>query len=174
MLSWFVTIDVSGADNRVDAALAEVTAETLGNSTPAGGYGTPSSQTVPAETNMAVVKFGRTSSQTTGTIIAINATVDVGYSAGTARFVDQVVVIGDAAGFIKAGDSGSLLVTQAGNNPVALLFAGSLGGRIAIGNPIDVVLEELGVQIDGASGETTGNSAANGNARLKPVRGGQR
>ena len=57
--------------------------------------------------------------------------------------------MGQRAGFIRAGDSGSLLVTREGNHPVGLLFAGSLGGRFAIGNRIDDVLTELNVTIDG-------------------------
>ena len=52
-------------------------------------------------------------------------------------------------GFIKAGDSGSLLVTREGNNPVGLLYAGSLGGRFGVANQIDDVLSELNVTIDG-------------------------
>ena len=75
--------------------------------------------------------------------------MNVGYSSGTARFVDQIVVEGNKGGFLKAGDSGSLLVTNPGRNPVGLLFAAGRGGKIAIANPIDYVLSAFGVAIDG-------------------------
>ena len=42
-----------------------------------------------------------------------------------ARFVDQIAITPDA--FSAGGDSGSLIVTQGGNQPVALLFAGGDG-----------------------------------------------
>ena len=51
--------------------------------------------------------------------------------------------------FLKAGDSGSLLVTDPGRNPVGLLFAGNRSGKLAIANPIDRVLGECGVTVDG-------------------------
>ena len=148
-LSVFVEINVSGGVNRVDAAIAEIRENALGKATPEDGYGTPSSQIASPTIMQRVQKYGRTTALTEGFVIGINATVNVGYSAGTARFVDQIVVMGRRAGFIKAGDSGSLLVTKDGNHPVGLLFAGSLGGRFAIGNRIDDVLQELNVTIDG-------------------------
>ena len=76
----------------------------------------------------------------------INAIVDVGYDNGTARFVDQIIITGSAGAFSGSGDSGSLIVTQVGNNPVALLFAGN--STITVGNPIDLVLDRFNVTID--------------------------
>ena len=65
-----------------------------------------------------------------------------------ALFTGQVVFAGDPfVTFSDGGDSGSLIVTQGGSKPVALLFAG--GGGITIGNPIDDVLTRFGVTIDG-------------------------
>ena len=69
--------------------------------------------------------------------------MNVSYSSGTAHFVGQIVVDGDKGGFLKAGDSGSLLVTKDGANPVGLLFASGRGGKVAIANPIDEVLGAL-------------------------------
>lgn len=137
-----------GGLNYIDAAIALSSKELLGRATPANGYGTPKAATVPANLGQAVQKYGRTTSLTKGIITGINATVDVTYSSGTARFVDQIVV-SSARPFIKAGDSGSLLVTDPGRNPVGLLFAGNGSGKLAIANPIDLVLERFGVAIDG-------------------------
>lgn len=138
----------TSANNVIDAAIALSSTANLGNATPTGGYGAPQPTTVGAVLTQAVQKYGRTTKLTKGTITGINATVNVGYgSSGTARFVDQIIVSGSKP-FIKAGDSGSLLVTDPGRNPVGLLFAGTLSG-IAIANPIGPVLTRFNVTIDG-------------------------
>lgn len=147
-LAAFVPIDLEG-DNTVDAAIAASTTDLLGNATPEDGYGLPGSVPVEEAVGQAVQKYGRTTSLTTGTVAAINATVNVSYSNGTATFVQQIVVDGDQGGFLRSGDSGSLLVLQSDNAPVGLLFASGRGGKIAIANPIDLVLAEFGVAIDG-------------------------
>jgi len=48
-------------------------------------------------------------------------------NSGTAHFVDQIEVSGGKGGFIKSGDSSSLLGTP-GRQPVGLLFARERGG----------------------------------------------
>ena len=136
------------ASNQVDAAIALTSVEMVGTATPAG-Y-TPSSTTVQASIGQAVQKYGRTTKLTKGTVTGVNATVIISYDTGQARFVNQIVITGSGRGkakqFSGAGDSGSLIVTQSGYFPVALLFAGSSSSTI--GNPIDLVLEALGVTID--------------------------
>lgn len=134
------------ANNTIDAAIALVSTDDVGTATPAGGYGTPSGTTAPAEPGQAVQKYGRTTGLTRGTVTGVNATVMIRYDQGQTRFVKQVVVQGDGGSFSAGGDSGSLIVTQAGNQPVALLFAGS--ASTTIGNPIDLVLGAFGVTID--------------------------
>lgn len=138
----------TSASNTIDAAIAFSSLSNLGNSTPSNGYGTPRSATVSGGLGLAVQKYGRTTSLTRGTITGINATVDVSYSSGVARFVDQIIVYSNKP-FIQAGDSGSLLVTEPGKNPVGLLFAGSSSGKYAVANQIDLVLSRFGVTIDG-------------------------
>jgi len=138
----------TAASNVIDAAIAVSSTANLGQATPSDGYGTPKSATAPAALEAAVQKYGRTTNLTRGAITGINATVNVGYSSGTARFVGQIVVSA-AKPFIKAGDSGSLLVTDPGRNPVGLLFAGSSSGKAAIANPVNAVLQRFGVEIDG-------------------------
>ncbi len=149
-LAEFEPIDFSeDANNTIDAAIALSNTDTLGNATPSNGYGTPKSTKAEASLNLKVQKYGRTSALTKGTVEGVNATVNVGYSSGTARFVNQIVVSARKP-FIKAGDSGSLLVTDdSEKNPVGLLFAGSASGKWAIANPIDAVLNRFGVTIDG-------------------------
>ena len=136
------------ANNVIDAAIALSSTGELGNSTPSDGYGTPKSTTVVAALGQKVQKYGRTTGHTDkAKITGIHATVNIGYGAGTARFVDQIIV--KPGNFIAGGDSGSLMVIKGGpddRKPVGLLFAGS--SSIAIANPIDDVLNRFGVTID--------------------------
>jgi hypothetical protein len=143
---------VFGGNNTIDAAIAVTTPVLAGNSTPSDGYGTPKSATAQAQINQKVKKYGRTTGLTRGSVYAINATLNVEYSAGVARFVNQIVI--QPGGFSAGGDSGSLIVVDGkGPNqnhdrePVGLLFAGSVFFTIA--NPIDAVLTTFGVSIDG-------------------------
>jgi hypothetical protein len=144
-LAPYKPIDFSGGDNVIDAAIAVMYPNSLTNSTPSDGYGTPSSDPVDATLNLRVQKYGRTTSLTTGSVYGTSATVVVSYSSGTARFVNQILVKG--RGFIKAGDSGSLLVTDPGCAPVGLVFAGTNDGSLAIANPIGPVLDYYHVNI---------------------------
>jgi hypothetical protein len=136
--------------NEIDAAIALTTEDDLGTETPDGGYGAPRSTTQDAEIGMNVQKYGRTTGHTVGRVSGLNATIDVGYRVGTARFTGQVVISGN--GFSAGGDSGSLIVTKglllADRRPVGLLFAGTATTTIA--NPIDLVLDRFQVQIDGS------------------------
>ena len=95
-----------------------------------------------------VQKYGRTTGYTHGRVSGINATIDVGYKNGKARFEDQIVITGN--GFSAGGDSGSLIVTEglllADRRPVGLLFAGTPTSTLA--NPIELVLDRFGVRID--------------------------
>jgi hypothetical protein len=87
-----------------------------------------------------VIKVGRTTQVTTGRVLAVDATVLVGYgAAGVAQFRQQIITTAMAAG----GDSGSLLM-DANLNAVGLLFAGS--PEITIHNHIADVESALGVR----------------------------
>ncbi len=111
----------------------------------------PNSATASAYVGQPVQKYGRTTSLTKGTVTGINANVTVSYggASGNAIFTGQII-IGSSRPFLKAGDSGSLVVTDDANaNPVGLLFAGSGSGKYTITNPIGSVLLRLGVTIDG-------------------------
>jgi hypothetical protein len=137
-------------NNRIDAAIASTTTDVLANRTPRNGYGTPSSRTAKARLGLQVQKYGRTTGHTQGQITGLNATINVGFRDGTARFVGQIVISGN--GFSAPGDSGSLIVTRGdgddANRPVGLLFAGSQTSTLA--NPVDEVLKRFGVSIDGS------------------------
>jgi hypothetical protein len=154
----FQEIDFTfSGENYMDAAIALSSIDLLGNSTPPDGYGTPSSQTMPAALTLKVQKYGRTTGWTHGEVSAINVFVEVCYEVfwilciKSAYFFDQIEI--SPAGFSGAGDSGSLIVTDDANkNPVGLLFAGS--DTTTFANPIDLVLGRFDVTIDDATGPT--------------------
>ncbi len=142
-LSDFEPINFNGQDNLVDAAIAVTDADNVGFASPDSAYGAPTSNSVAATVGLAVKKFGRTTGYTQGEVDAINVTVDVGYTNGTAKFVNQIIIVGTGRGknrtFSDSGDSGSLIVSSSNNNPVGLLFAGN--SSVTIANPIDTVLD---------------------------------
>ena len=137
--------------NRIDAAIALSTADDIGTETPEGGYGRPRTDPFEATLGMSVQKYGRTTGHTVGRVTGINATIDVDYRTGTARFAGQIVITGSEETFSAGGDSGSLIVSKglllADRRPVGLLFAGTSVTTIA--NPIDLVLDRFGVRVDG-------------------------
>ncbi|MBM83441.1 MAG: hypothetical protein CMJ78_23020 [Planctomycetaceae bacterium] len=149
-LTEFVEIQLGGR-NKVDAAIARIDPGQLGTSTPSNGYGDPANETRSAQLGLRVQKYGRSTGLTRGRVVGVNATVYVGFKKDSnTRFDDQVVVRGGGESkFITGGDSGSLLVSDPGRQPVGLLFAGSVGGTYGIANDINEVLKELKVQIDG-------------------------
>jgi len=138
----FQAISFSGT-NTADAALARLnTGVQLNGSPPPGTYGAMNPQTIAPSLNMAVMKYGRTTALTTGVIVGTNATIRVQYTSGIATFVDQIQIRGDKGSFSRAGDSGSLIVTRSGIQPVGLLFAG--GQTSTFANPIDAALQAVG------------------------------
>lgn len=147
-LSAFVTIVFStSANNVVDAAIASTTTSLVGNATPADGYGAPRNTPAAASIGQRVMKYGRTTSLTTGRVAGLNVAILVQYGTGVARFVNQIEISGN---FSAGGDSGSLIVVERGGDarrPVGLLFAG--GGGSTFANPIDAVLNAFNVTVDG-------------------------
>ena len=142
--------------NIVDAAIARIDLAGGGepqilNSTPPDGYGVPRTVPVAPAINMRVMKYGRTTGLTKARITDLNVFTIVQYGPDYFLWFDQQIMI-TGTGFSAGGDSGSLIVVEKGGNarsPVALLFAG--GGSSTLANPIDVVLNALGVTIDGES-----------------------
>ena len=141
----FVPIKFSGAINQVDCAIAEASSKLV---TPVNKcFGRISAAPVPAQLNTLVKKCGRTTQFTRGRITDVSATVRVNYGpAGVAIFQNQIIVVSlTPSPFSAGGDSGSLIVTDSGNRPVGLLFAGSATHTIA--NHIGQVLTALGVTV---------------------------
>lgn len=71
-----------------------------------------------------VMKSGRTTRVTNGSVVDVSATIRVGYATGSYVFTDQIIVKGERGAFSAGGDSGSTIVSYDGH-AVGLLFAGS-------------------------------------------------
>ncbi|HKY33611.1 MAG TPA: hypothetical protein VJV23_13860 [Candidatus Polarisedimenticolia bacterium] len=104
--------------------------------------GVPCSGTQGATVGLPVMKSGRTTGFTTGTVQAVNVNVSIQYQRGcnqgrkfTVSYSNQISTSNMSAG----GDSGSLLLSNDGTpHPVGLLFAGS--SSVTIHNPIQHVV----------------------------------
>jgi len=141
-LTKFIPLSASG--NKVDCAIAKVLSNSL-VSKDVLHIGAPTG-TATAAIDMAVHKFGRTTSYTVGSIKSINTDVTVSYETGNFTFHDQIIIVGaNGKSFSAAGDSGSLILERSTNKAVGLLFAGSSTHTIA--NHIDDVLSALKVTL---------------------------
>jgi hypothetical protein len=169
---WWIFL-ICNQTNTIDAAIARSTTGDIGFETPMGEYGSVPGYGAPKSTihaaygdpviigdenlnlllGQSVQKYGRTTSNTVGTVDSINVTVDVCYDDlcdKVARFVNQLIITPGT--FSAGGDSGSVIVTKDADpaenaKPVGLLFAGSDVDTVA--NRIDLVLNAFGVDIDG-------------------------
>jgi hypothetical protein len=99
-----------------------------------------------ARLGMTVMKNGRTTQATLGTVTDISANINVGYPGGVAQFRNQVGVRGIGGVFSRGGDSGSVIVTANTKQPVALLFAGRRDNSVTFANPIAAVIAALGIR----------------------------
>jgi hypothetical protein len=164
----------------VDAALAQVISgqvDPLGTILELGGTtanGQPTDAPphagagVAPSIGLAIAKSGRSTGLTCSFITAINAVVNVQYQKGCgtgpsfqATFNDLVIV--SSQGFSADGDSGSLLVTQSGADPVALLVASADTETLAA--PVSDVLAAL------ANPSTSAQPSFVGTASTHPVAG---
>ncbi len=137
-------IDLSAAGNKVDCAIAKVTSNSL-VSNDVLHIGAPTGAD-DAAIDMAVHKFGRTTSYTVGNVKSIDTDVTVGYETGNFTFQGQIIIVGSSnTSFSAAGDSGSLILQRGTNKAVGLLFGGSSSHTIA--NHIGDVLQALNVTL---------------------------
>src|SRR5207247_2575684 len=106
------------------------------------GLGVPRGATAPVR-GMRIVKVGRTTNRTTGTIRDVHFRFALDYDDldKSVGFLDQVF----CTRYSKPGDSGSLVLDQASKKAVGLHFAGADGGSVF--SPIGTVLATLGVTL---------------------------
>ena len=151
-LAAYQTINFSGGTNTMDAAIALTSTANVGTATPADGYGAPSPVTAPAvyrPGSAEVRTHDRTPAGQRGRDERLGRRLlrrPRSTSASRRRGLPGSSPISPGP-FSAPGDSGSLVVTQGGNQPVGLLFAG--GDGLTIATPIDLVLQRFGVTVDG-------------------------
>jgi hypothetical protein len=138
----FIPIQASG--NLVDAAVALTSFDLVSSK-----HVTYQLNPVPLvpTIGMTVAKDGRTTQSTVGMITDLHANISVRYDPfpSGAEMRDQIGIRGVRGPFSMPGDSGSLIVTAATKQPVALLFAGSGNNSITFANPIQAVQAALGI-----------------------------
>jgi hypothetical protein len=124
--------------NHVDAALAELDDAFLGRlDLSIHRAKAPLGATDPVR-GMTIVKRGRTSGETEGTVRDVHFSIAILYpGVGKIGFIDQVL----CTQYSKPGDSGSIIVDKASGKIVGLHFAGSAAGSVF--NPISEVLKAL-------------------------------
>ena len=116
--------------NVIDAAIARVTGPARAATGRIFGIERYAPQLLAPRPGMAVIKSGRTTGVTRGTIRAIRVRgVQVNYGTQTNPIIatfDNAIQIAGPAGtsFSRPGDSGSAILDEATGRPVALLFAG--------------------------------------------------
>ncbi|MEQ1832637.1 MAG: hypothetical protein ABL977_06235 [Candidatus Eisenbacteria bacterium] len=143
-VSRFVPVKFDGSTNTVDCAIARIVPGTSVSAIQAAGSNSyrASATTVKPVVGLLVKKVGASTGFTTGKITAINVALNVNYAGiGPARFAGVVMF----SPMCTNGDSGSLICTQAGNNPVALLFAAS--NTATFGCPIGSVFTAIGAHV---------------------------
>jgi hypothetical protein len=143
------------AVSNVDCAIARVVGGMVRTDGAILGIGTLSHYISAALLNQHVKKSGRTSGLTRSWISGLNATVRISFTnechGGTyyKTFYGQIVVNNPSSAFLKAGDSGSLLVQDVSPNPRAIGLLFGANNSFAFANPIGQVLSFLGATMVG-------------------------
>jgi hypothetical protein len=143
------------ATSNVDCGIARVVGGMVRTDGAILGIGTISHYISAASLNQHVKKSGRSTGTTHSHVSGLNATVKVAFThechGGTyyKTFHGQIVVANSSNSFLKAGDSGSVMVQDTSPNPraIGLLFAGNSSAAFA--NPIGQVLSFLGATMVG-------------------------
>jgi len=149
----FIPIDFSGGYNYVDVAIATI--DDLSNIYTAVpvvggviGARDPNLDEV-------IVKIGRSTGLTQGSVIDTSATVSITYSSGSAVFTN--VFIAKGSGIIKAGDSGSPVLST-DKRFLGLAFAGSDDSSTLVGCKQSLILQYLGQRLNKTLHILTANS----------------
>lgn len=125
--------------NYVDAAISTLADTVAYDPRIVDVGGLPLGVSVPT-LGMRVIKSGRTTGLTQGTVMQLEVTVDVTYEEHTARFLNQIM----CSPMSERGDSGSL-VLDFERSAIGLLFSGS--DYVTVVNPIQAVLKAFKVDL---------------------------
>jgi hypothetical protein len=157
--------------NNVDVGLSAAVTGAVNTSGFIMDIGVPCSVPLAAVINQPIVKSGRTTGCSSGTVTSVNTSVKIQYQTGcnqgkkfTINYTNQVATTNISAG----GDSGSLILSQSGLHPTALLYAGS--STTTIGNPASDVVNAF--QAGGHTFSWVGTSTCNGSCTTCNQAGG--
>jgi hypothetical protein len=123
----FIPISFTGGFNRVDVAVARVL-DFSNVYTSILNIGGISGKRVPG-VGETITKMGRSTGLTKGTVTDDSATLQVEYDTGITVFTD--VLVAQGSGIIRAGDSGSPVLTSSGEF-AGLVFAGNDEGSVLV------------------------------------------
>lgn len=141
-LSDWIDLDFRGGANWADVAIAATDMSAVSSRAFRGPAIADTLASIAPQRR--VWKCGRTTDLTHGRVGDISASVRVRYPRGRALLKDQILVQGERSGrFAAGGDSGSLIIDAAENQPLALLCA--VSRKYTVGSKIGRVLEGLGV-----------------------------
>jgi hypothetical protein len=162
-LAPYPQVAMGGVPNPYDVALGAIADGTVID--PTMNVIGPLNLPAVAPATVAVTKFGASTQQTFGKVDGLNEDINVMYNDDPtliAHFTGQIAILGDGgAPFSEAGDSGSLVVTQPGGQPMGLLLGGTFipAGAIAgnatphsFASPITRILGDLKLSIVTATG----------------------
>jgi len=142
-------VPLASSANKVDAAIAQID-PSIPYSSAVLGIGSFVGNRL-ASVGMAVQKFGRTTSYTSGSVLSTDTDLRISYGGtlGAILFTGQIVIQGsNNAAFSGAGDSGSLILDLPSSGApaaVGLLFGGS--PTMTVANHIGDVLAALNIQL---------------------------
>ena len=143
-LTDFEPLRFGSALNHMDAAIAAL--DDIDSAIPdIMTIGPPANPPIAPFLGQSVVKHGRTTGLTFGSVVDTSFDGNIHYQGSVAYFENQIVVVGDAGPFSGRGDSGSLILDTSGPHPVGLLFAGD--DSQAVANPIQSVLNRFGATV---------------------------
>jgi hypothetical protein len=143
-VSRFTPVRFDGSYNTVDCAIASIAPGTSVSMIEAAGANSfrPTATIATAWVGLPVKKVGRSTGFNTGRVMGLNASLPITYQGiGAANFMGLVMF----SKMAEEGDSGSLVCTQPGNNPVALMMAGN--SSASYGCPIGAVFQAVGAHI---------------------------
>jgi hypothetical protein len=135
----------SSASNKVDGALITLDKPSVHPQSISGILGAPAGVNHSISFGDTLKKFGVATGVTSGQFSYI-VTMNVPYSGGRARFVDQIGIDGGGVVFADAGDSGAVVLDDS-NAVVGLLFAAAPQSCLGFANPISDVEAVLGVTV---------------------------
>lgn len=146
-LTKFEPLVFDNSANRIDAAIARVIDDKHVdvNLVKIGKIGDTTVKVLPHDRSISVQKYGRSTNFSQGYTGDTLVDTWIYYDNAQVWYEGQIAIESDDGIFAAGGDSGALIVTTKGNQPVGLLLG--IDGKKTYANKIDDVLDRLSVKI---------------------------